>query len=226
MKNNTAAAVNVEAALNASTADLVEQVQAISIRTDADYSQAGKLVVQLKAVKDSAAEYWNPLVKAAYQAHKNIKAKYNAIHKPLEDAEKALKNKMSAYTLEVQAREKAKAEALKQAAKAEAERKLDEAADAEAKGDAMGAEMALAEAEVLDGMTVTPGAMTAKADGIHHRRAWKFRITDPSKVPVSFAGVEIRPVDEKAIRKLVNASKGNVQIPGVEVYEDVTIVVG
>ena len=36
-----------------------------------------------------------------------------------------------------------------------------------------------------------------------------------AKVPVAIAGTVIRPVDDKAIMRLIRASKGTIQIPGV-----------
>ena len=41
-------------------------------------------------------------------------------------------------------------------------------------------------------------------------------IVDPDKVPLSFANVELRPIDLKAVRKLALAG---VEIPGVRVVE-------
>ena len=54
-------------------------------------------------------------------------------------------------------------------------------------------------------------------------KTWKITGIDSSKVPVSFGGVEIRPVDEKLVLQLIKMSKGKIKIPGVEYEEDVII---
>ena len=46
---------------------------------------------------------------------------------------------------------------------------------------------------------------------------------DSAKVPIYFSGAEIRPVDEKAIMKLIKESKGTIQIPGVKYEETASI---
>ena len=44
---------------------------------------------------------------------------------------------------------------------------------------------------------------------------------DHDTVPISVSGVVIRPVDEKAIMKLIKASNGTIQIPGIKYRETV-----
>lgn len=52
--------------------------------------------------------------------------------------------------------------------------------------------------------------------------AWTTKI-DSEKVPISFAGMELRPVDEKLVLQLIKTSKGTISIPGVTYEEDVVI---
>jgi hypothetical protein len=44
-------------------------------------------------------------------------------------------------------------------------------------------------------------------------------------VPVEVAGVVIRPVDLAAVNKMAQASKGKIQIPGIEIYEEQSVAV-
>ena len=60
-----------------------------------------------------------------------------------------------------------------------------------------------------------------KTKGISNSKDWKIEGIDREKVPVNFAGVEIRPVDEKAIMRLIRASKGSIQIPGIRYRETI-----
>ena len=110
-------------------------------------------------------------------------------------------------------------------ARQEMERKLEEAAAAEAEGDAVGAEFALAEAEVMEGVASSSviRAKPPKADGVSRSRTWEIVEVDSSMVPVNFGGEEIRPVDLKAVMRIIKASKGTVQIPGIKYEEKTTI---
>ena len=85
----------------------------------------------------------------------------------------------------------------------------------------------MAEAEVYDQYagTVSVKAQKPKVTGISTSKTWKIKSIDASKVPISFNGVELRPVDTAAVLRLVKASKGQISIPGVEIMEDVVAMV-
>lgn len=114
---------------------------------------------------------------------------------------------------------------MRQAARRESDLKLEEAAAAEKSGDTAGAAAAMEEAEALDGMAasarVTAGA--PKATGVSQTKTWKLKSVDPDKVPIKVGGVEIRPVDQAAVMRLIRESKGTISIPGVEYEESVQI---
>ena len=52
-------------------------------------------------------------------------------------------------------------------------------------------------------------------------KTWKIVGVDASRVPIEINGMVIRPVDEKAILRIIKASKGTIRIPGV-IYEEAT----
>ena len=116
-------------------------------------------------------------------------------------------------------------ETMRRLAREEMERKLEEAAKSEASGDAMGADFAMAEAEVLEGMsmTATVASNAPKHQGVSHSKTWHIVSIDDSAVPVSYAGSVLRPVDERAVLRLIKEMKGNIVIPGVKFEEDVTV---
>lgn len=92
----------------------------------------------------------------------------------------------------------------------------------EAKGQLDAAADALAEADVVDSASrsVVVEAEKIKADGASAGIDWEITAVDDAKVPVDFSGVCIRPVDTKAILKLIRATKGQIKIPGI-VYKAV-----
>ena len=144
---------------------------------------------------------------------------------PLASAEKILKKKMGANTLQKERERREREEELRRQAEAEMNRKLEEAVKAESEGDALGAEMAMTEAEVMESVATTavikPEAPTMK--GVSTTKTWKITKVDSAAVPTHFQGVEIRPVDEKAVLRLIKATKGAIKIPGITYEEDVTV---
>mgnify|MGYP006883576854 CR=1 FL=1 len=62
---------------------------------------------------------------------------------------------------------------------------------------------------------------TPKVHGISYRDNWKFRITDPNKIPR-----EYMVPDEKAIGVIVGRLKERCNIPGIEVYCEKVVAAG
>lgn len=108
-------------------------------------------------------------------------------------------------------------EAARRAAEAERERKLQEAAELETAGDKAGAESAMEEAMVMDEAATYTVPVTAKpkVSGVTASKDWEITDIDPKTVPLSLAGIELRPVDTAAVMRLIRASKGTIEIPGV-----------
>ncbi|WP_278941174.1 hypothetical protein [Anaerotruncus colihominis] len=207
-------------------ASLIEQkAQSVVVASDADYAVAGDLTKAVKQMQKKIKDYWEPMRVSAKKAYDDILAHKKEMLDPLEAAEKILKGKMGDYSMEKERRRRVQEEAMRRLAQQEMDRKLEEAARAEAAGDTVGAEFAMTEAEVLEGVSISGGikSQTPKADGVSQTKAWKITGIDSGKVPVSFGGVEIRPVDEKAVMRLIKESKGTIQIPGIQYEETVSI---
>ena len=88
-------------------------------------------------------------------------------------------------------------------------------------------QMAQAEAEqaqsIAEAVQVVPE--DTKADGISVRRKWKARVVKEYQVPIAVAGITIRPIDQSALNKLAAISKGQLECPGVEFYQEETTAV-
>ena len=125
---------------------------------------------------------------------------------------------MGDYVMEQERKRREEEERLKRLAEEEAEKKLQEAMELEASGQADAAEAALMEADIVDSASrsVVVEAPKIKADGASSSIDWEITVVDNSKVPVDFNGICIRPVDTKAIIRLIRASKGQIQIPGIQ----------
>lgn len=207
-------------------ASLIEQkAQGVVVASDDDYSVAGDLTKAVKRMQKKIKDYWEPMRISAKKTYDDILTHKKQMLDPLESAEKILKGKMSDYSMDKERKRKVQEEAMRYLAKLEMERKLDEAAEAEAAGDTVGAECAMTEAEVMEEVSIIGSieSQSPRAVGVSQSKAWKITGIDNSEVPVTFCGVEIRPIDEKAVMRLIKESKGTIQIPGIQYEETVSI---
>ena len=61
--------------------------------------------------------------------------------------------------------------------------------------------------------------------GTHVRKSWKARIVDESQVPIKYGNHIIRTIDMSKLNDIAKYEEGKAVIPGVEFYEDETVVV-
>lgn len=206
---------------------LIEQkAESVVVDSDDGFAYAGELTKQVKQMQAKVTDYWEPMRKTTYEAYKSVTDHKKEMLDPLASAEKILKKKMGAYTLHKEKERREREEELRRQAEAEMNRKLEEAAKAESEGDALGAEMAMTEAEVMENVATTAVIKTeapVAMKGVCTTKTWKITKVDPTTVPTHVQGVEIRPVDEKAVLRLIKATKGAIKIPGITYEEDVTV---
>lgn len=214
-----------EQGLSKEVGEFERLVGAMQVKDDLSYAAAGNLLKQVKTMQKKVKEYWEPLRISAKKACDNVLAKKKEMTAPIDRAEKILKRKMGDYTMEQELKAREEEERRCREAQAEIDRKLEEAATLEAQGDEMGADFALAEAEVYDQYAsgVAVKAQQPKVNGVSASKTWKIKSIDSCKVPIYFNGVELRPVDTAAVLRLVKSSKGQISIPGIEIEEDVVM---
>lgn len=226
---------------------LVALADAYEIDSNPVYEMAGRDLTAVKARMKAVDERRKAITRPLDEAKKAVMDLFGAPMKFLEQAETTIKQKMLAYTdeqarkervlraqLEEQARkerERIAAEARAAQAKADEEaRKLREKAEAaRAAGEAEKAAKFESRAESREtagaeraeelahqaAVTVAPMVAFEKAEvkGVATREEWDFEITDRNALPLTF----MIP-DEKAIRAMVKARKGDTNIPGVRVF--------
>lgn len=195
------------------------------ILSDADCERAAEFGKNIKKQAKAVTDFFKPMKDSAYRAHKAICDREKTMLKPLQEAEKILKCSMKNYYQEKE-RKRLELEAkLRREAEEERERKLNEAAELEMAGEKEAAEAALLDAQVTEEIAVNTSVIAGpvRTKGVTNTKDWEIQSIDKEKVPVVFAGMEIRPVDEKAITRLIRASKGTIQIPGVTYKESIKI---
>lgn len=207
-------------------ASLIEQkAKSVVVANDADYVFASELTKDVKRMQKKVKEYWEPLRMGAKKTYDDILAKKKEMLDPIESAERILKSKLGDYVVEKERKRREQEEALRRLAQKEVDKKIEEAIQANDAGDAVGAEFALTDAEVMEGIALggVIRSQTPISEGVSTAKAWKIVSVDESQVPVAVNGAVIRPVDEKAVMALIKASKGKIEIPGIKYEETVTI---
>lgn len=215
--------IESEVALDSEASAIELKAQRMTVANDNDYLAAAEMLKQIKATQKKVTEYWYPLRVAAKAAYDRVLSRKKDMIDPLKSAEDILKGKMAQYSDEKERRRKAQEAAMRKLAEEELKKKLDEAASAEAAGDSEAAQSAMAEAEVMEDVSVSGSVNSTepKVKGVSKSKTWKIVGVDASRVPVEINGMVIRPVDEKAILRIIKASNGTIRIPGV-VYEETT----
>lgn len=210
----------IENAQKSSAIKILEQAQCLTIATASDYDAAAEFTKQVKSLSKRIKEYWEPLKKSARASWQSLIDREKELLTPLAEAEAEVKSKMVTYQRKIQEEERAARLMAEKMKREETERLLEQAADEAEKGNEIESEILLAQAEIME--TVKPAVRIQRptATGISTRTMYKARITNEKLVPVEVAGVTIRPVDLAAINKLAQASKGNLQIPGIEIYTE------
>lgn len=210
-----------ESKLAEQVTDIEFRAESLVIENDDDYTAAGEFGVMLKQKAAEVTAFFKPMKDSAYQAHKAVCEREKQMLTPLKNAEAIIKKSMSSYFEEQERKRREAEEAARRAAEEERERKLAEAAEKEAAGDNEGAEEAINEAVIMDEATgySAPAVQKPKVSGVSTSKDWEITGIDAKSVPLSVAGVEIRPVDQAAVMRLIRAHKGTIEIPGITYHE-------
>ena len=187
-----------EQQLTQEVTDIEFRAESFVIQTPEDYEAAGEFGKLLKQKAAEVTGFFKPMKDSAYQAQ-------------------IVKKTMGDYLMEQERIRREAEEAARRAAEEERERKLKEAMALEAAGDKEGAEAAVEEAVVMDEATgySVPAPVKPKVSGVSTSKDWEITGIDTAKVPVNFNGMELRPVDQAAVMRLIRASKGSIAIPGI-----------
>ena len=196
---------------------ILEQIQEITINNEEDNIKAGNFLKQIKPVMKNIKEYWKPLKESASKAHKDLCEREKVMLKPLEEAETQIKAKMSVYITEQEEKARREQEALRKAQEEEALKQLAEAEKLKSEGKEFEAQMQEEMAYAIDTVKTVVQPTIQKQEGISYVDDYEIVVVDNSKVPTYVNGIEIRPVDVQAIKKLAKASKGQIQIEGIKI---------
>jgi hypothetical protein len=212
-----------EAALTRSVSTYRLEAESIVINNDDDYSMAAEFGRKLKKALTEVVDFFKPMKDAAHKAHREVCEREKTMLTPLTSAETALKKTMGEYALKKERERIAAEKEARRLAEEEANRKLAEAIKLEETGNMEAAESAMMDAQLADSSSrnITVSIVPPKTEGISQTKDWEIVEIDSKQVPISFNGMELRPVDEKAVIRLIKASKGKMTIPGITYRETI-----
>jgi len=182
---------------------MVTEVEKFEVSNQLNYNAAANYILDIKTMKKKIKQFFDPTIeqfkKAKGAAEKGRKAEVERMEKflsPVEDAENSLMLKCKSYENE-------------QARIAEEERKRKE--EEAAKARELLEDNELAEKIEEEAKEIEPEINRVAGLGI--RRTWKWRVTDPNKIPREFL-----VIDTIKINAIVRNFQDKEKIEGIEVY--------
>jgi len=198
---------------------LPEQAKSLGtkIENEATLRRVNDAKLYIRKVRGRIKDVFEPMKKKAYASYKEILNKWKEVEAPAIKAEQYCDKLLSNYFAEQRRiREEAERRRLEEERrrKEEEERRLQEAIEAEEKGDKKKAEKIINETaeEEKNNKPAVVIPEKPKLDNIHSRIDYDFEIVDLKAIPRTY----MIP-NEPLIRRVVKASKGKIDIPGIKV---------
>jgi len=196
--------------------EVINAVKDAVVNDAETHQQAGKMSRAIAELRKGADELYAETIAAAHAAHVAALDAKKRLTIPLDQSQREIDAKILKYEREQEAiRRRREDELRRELQKQQEEQALAEAAELARQGEHATAELVLQQAAEAPAPVVSLPKATDPIAGFAKRVNWRFRITDPKKVPREY----LRP-DEVAIGAVVRALKGATKIDGVEVYAE------
>lgn len=189
-----------------------------------DVNRLTLILRRIKQIKDSICEKIDPRISDAYKAHKGLTALKKETLKPFEDAESKINNSLKQWQIKKDEEARLLKEKLDKELAEQAEKlRLEKLKEAENTDDELLKEIALEKASEIKADTFelkqVQLAVQPKIDGQYKRDNWRAKVVNPDLVPKEFW-----IVDEKALDRVAKLTKGETEVPGIEFWNDFSIV--
>ena len=192
---------------------IVRKAVKIQVTDQKTLSVAETILVQVKDIIKGVTDYFEDPIAKAHAAHKAILAKKNEALDPLLKAEKFLKSAVRDYLVEEERKRRAAEEQRKfeqEALLAKLEKERDD-------GDTKLADETFDKIEEIHAESMKVEELPQMV-GVTKKTLIRWRVSNLSLVPRDLLTVDKPKVDE-----IVKRMKMNAEIPGIEIYEDVSI---
>jgi len=197
-------------------------VKGIVIANDDQLYKGNQILLKIRDKQKEVNDVFDPMIKRAHEAHKEIIAQKKKFQVPLEEAEQYLKHQIAPYLAEkerirreVEEKIRREREEAEKKARDEENRKLQEALEAEEEGRTEDAYKIIDEVKQKPSPAITPIPEKTKLEGTSLRTIWRWEMTDKDKIPREYL-----KVDEQKISAVVRALKGATRIPGIRAYSE------
>ena len=172
----------------------INTANTLTINSKEEKEQAIFLLTGIAELTRAIEAHYDPHIKIAYEAHKSLTTAKKEALSQLIKAKDSLKAKLSAWELAEEAR------------KAEARKAEEARIAAEAASEPDNLDIAMP--------TETRRQEPEKVDGFSSRDKWEFEVVDKTKIPGEYL-----TVDMDKIKRLVEATRGEILIPGIRIVK-------
>ncbi len=214
-----------------------DRARALVVNDDASYSAAAETLKGIKALRQEVDAAFDPIVKAAFTAHRTAVEQKRKAETPLTEAETIIKRTLTVYQQEQQrlADERRREEEKK--AREEAETlALEQAAALELEGQQYGDQAMVEEAHAMieRPVTVAPCAPaprpTPAVSGISHRTTYSAEVTSFAALVQHIAKnpqlLPLLKVDQAALNGQARSLRESLSLPGVRLVKANTVAAG
>ena len=200
--------------LETEVTSLATQARQFAIANAEDYSAAGNLWATLKDMRAKVAEAFDDIISKAHAAHKAAVAQKKKHDDPLEQGQKAIKQRMIGWDQEQERLRKLEQARIDAENKRKAEEDaLELAAELEKAGEVHAAAEVL-EAPLQVQQAIIPKSVP-KVEGFSYRSNWVFDVLDVNAVPREYLCLDLVKIGQ-----IVRAMKGATNIPGIKPREE------
>ncbi len=209
---------------NLAVTTMAAKCSGILITNQDDLTEANSLLKGIKGLRLQVDKEFDPGIQEAFAHHRTLVAQKRKWTDPLDQAEKALKPKITSYLLE---QDRLAQEAARRDREARdkmqqvADKASDVAYDKIKAGDLDEADEVVAEAQTkIDQIQAARPAPIVRpvATGTSLRQIWRWEIVDAALIPREYL-----KVDEQALNTIARGLKDQAKVPGVRFYAEATV---
>lgn len=207
------------------------QAQHIEVDTPETYNSAADFLKELKSAQKKVTDWFGPMKKKAHEAWKSITTREKEVLEPLQQAEQQIKGKMIVWKQEQDRKRREEERKLQAEAEERARRERERLRKkAEKLKTPEKQEEYRRAADEVQVPVVTVQSEVPKASGISTRKIWKAKIANKKAFIQAAINDEnllaFITLDESALNRVAQATKGKISYPGIEFYEHETMAAG
>ena len=202
--------------LAAEAESMLERYQAYSVISNESLVLADEDLTKIKEKLKQIDETRKSMTKPLDTVKKTIMDFFKPPTEMLNQARESINTAMSGYRSEQEKIRQEQEAKLREIARKEEEKQKKILADKIARAEASGKDSKVEELKAKEVFVPVPVVQSSVVETKNKPRdVWKFRIKDPLAIPK-----EYMIADEVKIGQVIRATKGSLQIPGIEIYSE------